>query len=489
MKFLLDTNIIIPIEPVAIDGFEANTEVIASLIKSFQDGGHQYYVHRASINELKQDLNVKRRDARIKLLGKYPVLKISMDIESSVSAAYEGTETNSHNTIDQILLSALVFESVDYLVTDDLGIHKKAAKLGFSSRVATSEDTLAVIQALFPEVTREIPPLNSILAYELDEKDPIFQSFRTDYPMFDSWLAKCKREHRQAWTINLENKQLQGICIVKIEEFCDYNIVLPTLKICSFKVSEEGRGFRYGELFLKGIFDYADRNNLQSIYVETFEKQTALISLFLNFGFQILERCSQKGELILSKTLVFSSEFVQSMEPLEFNIRFGPRLVKTDGVGVFVIPIIPKYHRMLFPEFEEQLELFPGKYSFGNGIRKAYLCHANVRAIKPGDLIIFYRSQDVQGITSYGVVEELNISCIPDKIARAVGKRTVYTFDEIQAMCSSDVLAISFRLSSVLENPVGIRDLISNGVVTAAPQSIVSVRQEGSQWIKQRLAI
>ncbi|MGB3493246.1 MAG: GNAT family N-acetyltransferase [Elainellaceae cyanobacterium] len=488
MKFLLDTNIVIPVEPTSVDGFEANTETIATLIKLFQEGGHQYFVHPASVNELRRDPDIIRKDARIRLLGKYPTLTISMDIDPRVLTAYKDLENNTHNITDQILLSALVFDAVDYLVTDDLGIHKKANQLGLSSRVATSEEALSIIKALFPKAERERPALNKVFAYELDERDPIFQSFRTDYPEFDSWLRKCKREHRTVWTITSVNKRLRGICIVKNEKNCDYDIDFPTLKICSFKVDESSRGLRYGELLLKGIFDYVDGKPIKSIYIETFDKQAALINLFSNFGFQILKDTSRKGELVLHKSLIFSDDILKNIDPLEFNIKYGPHQAKCDGVGIFIIPIIPKYHRMLFPEFEEQIEIFSGQYSFGNGIRKAYLCRANIRTMQLGDIAVFYRSQDTQGITAYGVVEDLTISQAPDVIARAVGKRTVYTFDEIQELCSSEVLAISFRLCSIFDKPIEREELISNRVLKAPPQSIVSVREEGLEWIKQALA-
>ena len=487
MKFLLDTNIIIPVEPTASDGLEVNTVIIASLIQAFQNGGHQYFVHQASLNELKRDSDIQRRNTRSRLLGKYPVLKISMDIQPDVSIAYSDVKPNSHNITDQILLSALVSEAVDYFVTDDLGIHAKASQLGIASRVATSEDALSIIQALFPTEPRKIPALKSIFAYELDAKDPIFESFRKDYPDFDDWLSKCKREHRPVLTINVGDSQLQGVCILKKEDICDYDLPLPTLKICSFKVNEESRGLRYGELLLKGLFEYVTHKEFRTIYLETFEKQAALINLLTNFGFEVLESRSQKGELVLWKRLFFTNDEVQRTDPLEFNIRFGPRSLKMDNVGMFIVPIIPKYHTMLFPDFEEQLDIFPGQNPFGNGIRKAYLCRANIRSIFPGDVVTFYRSHDLQALTVYGVVEEITVSNIPEEIARAVGKRTVYKFDEIQEMCSSEVLAISFRFCSMVDIPIKMKDLISNNVLKAPPQSIVSANQEGVKWLKQQL--
>jgi rRNA maturation endonuclease Nob1 len=485
MKFLLDTNILIPAEPVSFDGFEASTEIVAALLRNFQDGGHQYYIRKESISEIKKDKDMQRKDARVKLLKKYPILEISQKISSDVSKAYEGKDSNSHDLIDQLMLSALSFDAVDYLVTDDIGIHKKARQINLESRVATSEDALSILSSLFPRQYRQIPALTKTVAYELDEKDPIFSSFRSDYPDFDNWLSKCKREHRTAWIIESESTGLQGVCIVKPEDNCEHQLSLPTLKICSFKVSEDSRGLRYGELLLKGVFDFVSLGKFNSIYLEVFEKQNILIDFLENFGFQKALDKSSKGEVVMVKELVAPKESWLEMEPLAFNIKFGPTLVKSDNTNLFIIPIQPRYHEMLFPEFECQRELFPGKYPFGNGIRKAYLCNSNIRQINPGDIIFFYRSHDVKGITAYGVVEETTISSTPLEIARAVGKRTVYSFEEIQNMCdNSSVLAISFRLSRIIDSAIRFKDLKLNKVVLKAPQSIMSVRHEGVAWLK-----
>lgn len=85
------------------------------------------------------------------------------------------------------------------------------------------------------------------------------------------------------------------------------------------------------------------------------------------------------------------------------------------------------------------------------------------------------------------MVEEITVSHVPEEIARAVGKRTVYSFDEIQRMCSSEVLAISFRFCSMLDVPIQLKELMSNNVLKAPPQSIVRVNQDGVEWLKQQL--
>ena len=77
------------------------------------------------------------------------------------------------------------------------------------------------------------------------------------------------------------------------------------------------------------------------------------------------------------------------------------------------------------------------------------------------------------------------VSRRPDEIARFVGRRTVYSYAEIRAMCKRPVLAILFRQAAVMTEPADLRELISRGVVKSAPRSIVRARKEGLEWIRK----
>jgi len=78
-------------------------------------------------------------------------------------------------------------------------------------------------------------------------------------------------------------------------------------------------------------------------------------------------------------------------------------------VKKFVVPILPVYHNKLFTDYSKrQITLAEYADEFvveGNTIKKAYLSHSNIKRMQRGDLILFYRSEDEQAITSFGVVE------------------------------------------------------------------------------------
>jgi hypothetical protein len=109
-----------------------------------------------------------------------------------------------------------------------------------------------------------------------------------------------------------------------------------------------------------------------------------------------------------------------------------PHFQAGDNIGKFLVPIRPEYHHQLFPDASDrQLKLpFVGALP-GNAIKLAYLCKAKTGAIKPGDILIFYRSGDSQKCTTIGIVESVDRLNDADMILERVLKRTVYTRDNL----------------------------------------------------------
>jgi GNAT superfamily N-acetyltransferase len=487
MKFLIDTNIFIPLEPTRLSEVESNTAKATKFAQIAAIAGHHLYVHPAGRKDLSQDTDKERRNLREILFNKYPCLPdlppISAHLESVLGYADQG----SNDWVDHQLIAALYGNATDFLVTEDRSLRKKTARLALEDRVATINEAISIVQDLFEKDLPPPPAVRNVKAYALDKDDPIFQSFREDYSGFDDWFIKCQLEHRQVWLIEGKESHLAAFCIIKKENSFVFGLKGRVLKICSFKVSEEYNGFRYGELLLKTVFNHAVVNRYDWIYITVFEKYADLINLLEDFGFQNLNMKTENRELIFSKPMSFSKEDHDSVDSLSFNIRYGPFALKLKGIPAYILPIKPRYHRLLFPELEKQLELHPGHHPFGNSIRKAYLSNALIRTITPGSIIFFYRSEDVHSVMSIGVVESTLVSSSPTEIARYVGKRTVYTFSEIEKICKNEVLAILFRQSRILRLPITLRELKKNGVLAAAPQSIVTIPEEALDWIQFRI--
>ena len=92
-------------------------------------------------------------------------------------------------------------------------------------------------------------------------------------------------------------------------------------------------------------------------------------------------------------------------------------------------------------------------------------------------------------MTVLGVAEDTVVTHSASEAARFVGKRTVYSLREIEKLCTSALLAILFRQSRVLGKPIPLQELIAHGVITASPQSIVTVPKEATEWLETRLEV
>lgn len=393
----------------------------------------------------------------------------------------------SNDDVDNQLLAAVAAPAVDYLVTEDQGLMRKAAKVGLQDRVLSLSEAVEMLEALFDKPTAPPPAVESKTAYRLNQSDPIWDSFRVDYPQFDEWLQKCKREHRQSWVISGAGRYA-GVTIVNAEKQPPAPLKGKVLKICSFKVDPDHSGYRFGELLLKTIFRYALENSYAWLFVHVFEKHGALVALFEEFGFQSIGR-SESDELVLAKPMNPSASN-EKLAGLPFHVRFGPSHVDWSS-DAFIVPIRPIYHGLLFPDRQEQDQptLFEGEHPFGNSIRKAYLSRSTIKRLSPGSILLFYRSEDMQGLTEMGVVENVLRSSDASEIASFVARRTVYSFKEIEQMAAeAGILAIRFRDATLIKPAIRLQELIGAGVLKDAPQSITQLSPAAKKWTMTRIS-
>lgn len=487
MRFLIDTNIFIALEPGTASEIEPTARNAAELLRLFGEGNHQYYLHPKSRIDIRKDTDLDRRKVREIVFKKYQVLQDPPDISDEITKIIGSPEPESNDWVDAHLLASVHRDAVDCLVTNDYGCIKKAKKLGLAERILTLEDCVQYLRNLLDQFPPTPPRVQKMLAHGLNEADVIFDSFRADYPGFDDWLRKCKREQRTTWIVDGDDSDYAGLTIVKEEDITNFGLQGKILKICSFKVERRYKGLRFGELLLKTIFEYACSNGYEVAYVEVFEKYEDLVELFEDFGFEKHERRSEKGELVLVKPILgkFSGEDSE-LDDLEYHIKFGPAAFRLNS-GAFVVPIKPEYHKLLFPDAELQLDFTAGGHPFGNSLRKAYICNAPISSLPPGSVLLFYRSTDDQSIRVVGIVEKTIRSSDPTIVARSVGRRTVYSFAEISNMCQREVLAILFRQSLILDNPISYQQMKDAGLVQAPPQTIASVPEGALSCLKTLL--
>ncbi|CCJ37357.1 hypothetical protein BN140_2434 [Methanoculleus bourgensis MS2] len=495
MRILLDTNIFIDREQDHVLSRE-----LAKLLQTLNKLRAELVIHPLSVSELRRDSNIKRREVNLSKIEAYSHLERPPNPNNDTSFCESiGPAKNSHDDVDNALLYAVYKNAVEFFITEDREIHKKAHTIGVGERVFLISEALYDFNRCLP--SREISPTPPALVkdnmHNLDPQDPIFDSLRVDYPGFDEWFIEKAQEGRECYVHRRTDGSLGAILIYKIEDEPIPSIPrLPKkkrLKIATMKV--EHVGYKIGELLLKVSIDIALKNNITEIYLTHFTqpKGDRLIDLVSEYGFRkssILQH-ENRQEDVYVKSLCARGHDVSSLLPVQISQLYYPSFYDGDSIRKFIIPIRPAFHDLLFTDFPRgrQTKIYEHSGEFGiegNTIRKAYLTHSRIKKIEPGDIILFYRSADMKAITSIGVVDNFFLDTSdPDDIIRIIGKRSVYSRDAIERS-NKPLTIILFRHHFHLPHCVTINELRSANVLSWAPQSITEIDNTEYRWVKQQ---
>lgn len=478
LRFLLDTNVLIPLQ----DSYQLLEGNLANFVRLASIGGHQLMHHPANVADFERDANAERRLRNLQRIRQYPAL------QDPARCIWNTPATNSNDACDNELLYSLCCDAVHALVTEDRGIHAKARLHGLEHRVYTIQTAEDWLKRLHETRQIVLPNIQDVPLHSLTPELPtaFFDSLRYGYPAiegrdgFDEWFRRKAREDRRAWVYRDGGGTLAAICIYQVqsnESLNDAGDVLagPALKLCTFKVGESVRGRKIGELFLKAAFRFATENACEHLFITAkAESQDYLIRVLTDFGFE--ESGTYRGDTVLIKRHPISPPSAEDLAPAEYVRRYFPHYRSDSLVQKFLVPIQPHYHDILFPDYTPtQRGLFATTGNVGNAIKLAYLCHAQTNSVRPGDVLLFYRTVDEKAVTSLGVVEQFEVSSDGAQIASLVSRRTVYSLGEIDELAKKPTKVILFRLISHLSVGVPYEELMRDGVVTGPIQSIRKV--------------
>ncbi|MCU4120994.1 N-acetyltransferase [Variovorax sp. N23] len=439
-------------------------------------GGHQLVYHPASIADFERDPDLTRRARNLQHIRRYPAL------QQPAKCPWNGPATTPNDACDNEILYALECDAVHALVTEDKGLLAKARARGLSTRtynIQTAEDWM---RRLHQPHDVSLPSIDDVPLHTLTPElsGPFFDSLRNDYTPFDDWFRRKARQNTKAWVYRDEAGVLGAICIydVQIDQvITDDHERLDgkALKLSTFKVGESVRGRKLGELFLKAAFRYGTENACEHIFTHTkVGKHSYLVDLLLDFGFE--NRGPYGSDLVFVKQHPAMAPGAAALSPLEYVRMFYPHYQAGTHIRKFLVPIQQGFHRILFPDYQAvQSLLFGPVGSVGNAIKLAYLCHAATKEIQVGDVMLFYRSEDEQCVTSLGVVDQFAVLDDAAKIAALVSRRTVYSIKDIEHMAARPTKVILFRLVQHFSKPVPYQQLRTERVVTGPIQSITKI--------------
>lgn len=480
MRFLLDTNILIPLE----DSQIPLSKSLANFVRLAHENGHVLLYHPASVDDVNEDKNESRKVQTLQRLQQYSRL------DARPECPWNQGITKRNDIADNEILYALSLNAAHALITEDRGIHGKAKNRGLVDRVYTIQTAEDQLRRLHERQAIELPNIENVPLYQLTPhlNSPFFDSLRNGYHGFNEWFNKKAQDGRKAWVSWENNNELGGICIYahQIDEQITENKTLhgESLKLATFKVGEASRGKKIGELFLKAAFRYASSNKLENIFIHgDVDRHHFLFEMLADFGFEKVgfhPGSNERDAVYLKHHPISKPE--ATFPPFGYMRRYYPHYLDRGEVEKYIVPIRPEYHAILFPDFVassgNQLSLFSQENTAGNAIKLAYLCHAQTKGIEPGAVVLFYRSGDYQLVTSIGIVESYETLDDAENIAALVKRRTVYSMNQISGMAKKPTKVMLFWLINHLERPKSYDELIACGVFSRAPQSITKITDE-----------
>ena len=440
MRILLDTNIVIHREASKV--YNQDIGVLFNWLDKLKI---DKCIHPLTLEEIKSYKDDDVVNTMSIKLENYNVLKTESP-ENEAILRIRQSDKNRNDSIDTSMLKELLNERIDFIITEDKGIHRKAVILGISEKVYKIESFISKCIAENPEL-KDYKVLSVKKEYfgNINIVDEFFNSFIEDYSEFKNWFNK--KSDNISYVCNTDNG-IKAFLYLKIEDINSesYTDIFPNfthkkrLKIGTFKVISTG--YRLGERFLKIIFDNAIANNVEEIYVTIFDKrdeQQRLINLLEEWGFVLWGDKKTKNGI----EKVYVKDFSKKID--EINPQKSYPFVTLKDNQKFIVPIYPEYHTELFPDSilkNESSNDFIENEPHRNALKKVYVSRAYNRNLKKGDLIVFYRTGGHYAgvVSTLGIVESV-ITEIRDEshFIELCRKRSVFPDDELRKLWNYNI--------------------------------------------------
>jgi hypothetical protein len=143
-KLLIDTNVVIGLEDA-----QPVQASLAELVRLSGEHGIGLFVDGANYDDVARDKDETRRAVTLSKLTKFQQLRgIPLPAESGLVARF-GAINNDNDRSDVRFLAAVDAKAVDFVVSQDSGLHRRADRAGLGANVFTIEEALQRVKRLF----------------------------------------------------------------------------------------------------------------------------------------------------------------------------------------------------------------------------------------------------------------------------------------------------------------------------------------------------
>lgn len=482
MKVLLDTNIVIHRET-----YKVLHDDIGLLFGWLDKLRYEKCVHPITVQEISKFGDKAVAESFKKKLESYFLLKTTSSLCGEVSQISAEVDSTQNDKNDTILLNEVFCGRVELLITEDKKIHHKAKLLGISDKVFFIDSFIEKCLVENPTlVDYKVQSVKKEYFGNIDINDGFFDSFKKDYVGFDKWFIRKSDE--VAYVCRDKGKICAFLYLKCESEDENYSNITPAfgtkkrLKIGTLKVTLNG--YRIGERFVKIIIDNALKFKVDEIYVTIFEntvEQMRLVRLLEEYGFY------KHGNKTTASGI--ESVYVKSMTPTinELDLKKSYPFMDANK-NVFLVPIYPQYHTSLLPDSilsNENPSEFETQESYRNAISKVYICRSYERNIKPGDIIVFYRTGGYYRsvITTLGIVENVKTNInTQDEFIEFCRSRSAFTNQELSEQWEykkyNRPFVVKFLYAYSFPKPINLKKLIEIGIidnVDSAPRGFTKI--------------
>lgn len=477
MRILFDTNIFIHIDA---DSGRSGKPIDASLDQACLKLcaiANRHGVTLCLSEATKDDLQ-KGRDATamIKKMKKFEIVGLGIKPKPEYwNNIGKPPKIGSNNFRDDCILNLVNVNAVHFLVTSDQGIINKARLLGLSDRVFLPQECVDYLQILYEQDYKIMPEVEDVELCKISLNQDIFGSLIKDYPQFKVWYENKAKDGRKAWVIGA----LDNLSAIAIYDTANngYN---GQMKICTFKVSENVRREKLGELLLKQILTTAKKLKKNEIFIEVAPDKADFIGMLEGFGFGKDKEDEIGGirQLIMKRKVHPNEHDYKSNSESEFLRKFYPYCKLPPQVKAYILPIRPEFAQNLFSDVLEQARLPIGSYCADRAIKKVYISNSNIKKLKTGDLLFFYmcnkdRALKTQVIITMGVIDDICITDDINTLLSFAGKRTVYVEQQLLAFLrdGKKALAVKFWHIDCIAKPIDLKAISA----LKAPQTFATI--------------
>jgi len=183
MRILIDTNIFIHRESQSLV-----PDALQGLLKILHNSDVRILIHPLSIKEIEGNRNSNQKEILLSKIETYPRLESPPESkEDDKFQAIVGEPTKINDYIDNSLLYCVLKNAVDFLITEDKGIRKKAERLGIAHRVLNIDESFEYFKKQFTGVEVLAPPaLEELPVHNLDLSDRFLIHSKKTTPSFRS---------------------------------------------------------------------------------------------------------------------------------------------------------------------------------------------------------------------------------------------------------------------------------------------------------------